>query len=135
MPMEIVSAKLGRTHHDARHDYGGHLAHWCPACKELHEIAVDRPFRNGARWTWDGNGAAPSFSPSMNIRVGPYPQSSKKAGHVDVCHYFVRAGRIEYLGDCTHVMAGQTVDMPDLPESVHEQVRVSQRYHAVRDGA
>ncbi len=29
-----------------------------------------------------------------------------------VCHTFVTDGRIQFLGDCTHVMAGQTVDLP-----------------------
>jgi hypothetical protein len=31
------------------------------------------------------------------------------------CHSFVRNGRIEFLGDCTHALASQTVDLPDLP--------------------
>ena len=30
-----------------------------------------------------------------------------------VCHSFVTNGRIQYLGDCTHKLAGQTVDLPD----------------------
>ena len=30
------------------------------------------------------------------------------------CHSFVREGRIEFLGDCTHAMVGQTVDLPDI---------------------
>lgn len=33
-----------------------------------------------------------------------------------VCHSFVRAGRIEFLGDCTHALAGQTVPLPPWPE-------------------
>jgi hypothetical protein len=34
-----------------------------------------------------------------------------------VCHSFVTDGRIQYLGDCTHAMAGQTVDLPDIPSA------------------
>lgn len=130
MPMKLLSKKLVRTHHDSAFAYGGHLAHWCPACKELHEFAVDRAFRNGARWTHTGSFDVPTFAPSMNIRIGPWPAESKRAGQIDVCHYFVKAGRIEYLSDCTHELAGQTVDLPDLPQSVLEQVDVSQRYAA-----
>ena len=118
MPMQRLSSKLVRTHYDARHDYGGHVAHWCPACGELHEFAVDRPFRNGARWSMSGPTDTPTFSPSMNIRIGPYPASSKKAGRIEVCHYFLEAGRIQYLNDCTHELAGHTVDLPDLSDSV-----------------
>lgn len=29
-----------------------------------------------------------------------------------VCHSFVTDGCIQYLGDCTHRLAGQTVDLP-----------------------
>ena len=29
------------------------------------------------------------------------------------CHSFVRSGRIEFLSDSTHALAGQTVDLPD----------------------
>jgi hypothetical protein len=32
------------------------------------------------------------------------------------CHSFVRAGRIEYLGDCEHELPGGAVDMVPLPE-------------------
>lgn len=31
-----------------------------------------------------------------------------------VCHSFVTAGRIEFLPDCTHALAGQTVDLPEI---------------------
>lgn len=130
MPMELLSKKLVRTHHDPAYAYGGHIAHWCPACGELHEFAVNNAFRNGSRWTHTGGYDAPTFTPSMNIRVGPYPESSSKAGNIEVCHYFVKAGRIEYLSDCTHDLSGQTVDLPDLPLSVLEQVEVSQRHAA-----
>lgn len=31
-----------------------------------------------------------------------------------VCHSFVRDGQIEFLGDCTHSLAGQTVPLPSV---------------------
>lgn len=93
-------------------------AHWCPACKVMHDFAVEQPFRNGARWTFNGNGDLPTFSPSMNIAVGPYD-----GGKIDRCHYFLRNGRIEFLGDSTHAMAGQTVDLPDVPAEVLARTR------------
>jgi hypothetical protein len=60
---------------------------------------------------------APTFAPSMNIRTGPYPWDPTESDHgrIDVYHYFLRAGVIEYLGDCTHEMRGQRVPLPDLP--------------------
>lgn len=79
----------------------GMLLHWCPGCEELHAIAVGQPFPNGARWTWDGNMERPTFSPSINV--------------IGRCHYFIRAGRIEFCSDSKHRLAGQTVDLPDIP--------------------
>lgn len=55
---------------------------------------------NGHFWRFSGDEQAPTFEPSINI--------------VGQCHYFVRAGRIEYCGDSKHELAGQTVDLPDL---------------------
>lgn len=79
----------------------GMLSHYCPGCKSRHMIAVYEPFPNGALWTFDGNAESPTFSPSINI--------------VGACHYFIRAGKIEFCGDSKHDLAGQTVDLPDLP--------------------
>ena len=88
-------------------------AHWCPACKETHAFAVDRPFSNGAKWSFDGNIDAPTFAPSMNIGIGPFPD-----GHIERCHYFLKGGQLQYISDCTHAMAGQTVPLPELPEGL-----------------
>ena len=88
-------------------------AHWCPACNQMHDFAVEGTFRNGARWSFNGSGDAPSFSPSMNISVGPYGD-----GKIDRYHYFLTDGRIQYLGDSTHTLVGQTVDCPDVPAEV-----------------
>ena len=86
--------------------------HFCPACDHMHGYAVEQPFpSNNARWSFNGNGDSPTFTPSMNIGIGPFP-----IGHIERCHYFLTDGRIQYLGDCTHAMAGQTVDCPDVPD-------------------
>lgn len=99
---------------------GGAFAHWCPGCDECHAIHVDTPNSSGARWTFDGNADAPTFSPSINIRSGRfvdmYYVDEEDPPESAICHYFLHAGRLEFLGDCTHALAGQTVDLPDFPE-------------------
>lgn len=106
----------------------GHTArgysHWCPACEEMHAFAVDEAFKNGARWSFDGNLDAPTFSPSMNIRTGRFadPNFVDAEGDLSrVCHYFLRNGHLEFLGDCTHGMKGQTVPLPELPERYRDR--------------
>jgi hypothetical protein len=83
----------------------------------MHGIATDAPNRNGAKWQFDGNVESPTFSPSINIRIGPYPSDDENAGRIDVCHYFLRGGQLQFLSDCTHSLSGQTVPLPLLPES------------------
>lgn len=95
----------------------GGFGHWCPACNSGHEIDTEEPNTSGAMWIFDGNRESPSFTPSINLQINPpghqHYQPNVKSTR---CHYFIRAGKIIYCGDCTHAMAGQTVDLPDIPE-------------------
>ena len=34
------------------------------------------------------------------------------------CHSYVKDGQIQFLNDCSHVLAGQTVDLPELPTRI-----------------
>ena len=97
-------------------DYG----HWCPGCGSMHEIAVTKKNSSGASWTFDGNFSLPTFSPSINRRVNTRDMKEYQpdAGS-SVCHYFIRAGKIQYQGDCTHQLRGLTVDLPDFPSDRH----------------
>ncbi len=95
--------------------YDGGYMHWCPACEAMHMIAVEEPFDNGARWTFDGNLDAPTFSPSVNIAFKGWDRANKCEAVKGRCHYFLRAGVIEFCGDCSHKMAGQTVQLPPIP--------------------
>lgn len=99
--VEFLSSKLARKSMPA----GWFHAHYCPGCKTYHLVAVEQAFSNGARWAWDGNVLHPTFSPSINVA----PASAAQ------CHYFLRAGKIEYLNDCWHELRGKVVELPDLP--------------------
>lgn len=61
------------------------------------------------RWTFNGDFNNPTFEPSMLVE---YPFENPETGHVRE-HFFVRNGKIQYLSDCHHDMAGKTVDMID----------------------
>lgn len=92
---------------------------WCPGCNAAHGITTDT-------WGWNGEVDRPTFTPSILIRGNQWPQDEYpeyyKPTHADVapgedtvCHSFVTDGRIQFLGDCTHDLAGQTVDLPEWP--------------------
>lgn len=102
----------------------GLLMFWCPGCEHAHGVWVENPNPlTGANWSWNGDREKPTFSPSILVR-GTVPLSGAEVDAVmagvkiepvpTVCHSFVRDGQIEFLGDCTHKLAGQTVPLPDF---------------------
>ena len=92
---------------------GGRMAFWCPGCFRAHQITVCHDlFPDGPCWGFDGDFERPSFTPSIMMN-GPGPTHSPDA---PVCHSYVTKGRILFLQDCTHELAGQTVDLPDWPD-------------------
>lgn len=90
----------------------GGFGHWCPGCKTMHYIAVDRPLSNGARWSFDGNIEHPTFSPSVRIRIPDWNGKPESC-----CHYFLRGGKLQFCADSTHELAGKTVPLPEFPEN------------------
>ena len=86
---------------------GGRLLFYCRGCGMAHQVSVgDGP---GPRWGYNGNPDKPTFTPSVRVRWTHGPQHEPR-----VCHTFVTDGRIQYLGDCTHALAGQTIDLPEF---------------------
>ncbi|MEO0870447.1 MAG: DUF6527 family protein [Pseudomonadota bacterium] len=77
----------------------------CPGCGQIHMIQID-PEGVEPLWTWNNLKVLPTFSPSIRVR-------GTRAGAPFVCHSFVTDGMIQFLNDCTHELAGQTVPLPE----------------------
>jgi hypothetical protein len=71
----------------------------CPGCRVTHGISTAP-----GRWAFNGDVERPTISPSVLCTWPPLPRR---------CHSFVRDGRIEFLSDCTHALAGQSVELPE----------------------
>lgn len=84
---------------------GDALLWFCPGCQCAHQIHVGSG--PGPRWTWNGNVEKPTFSPSVKVKLGKWEK-----GPDQICHCFIGAGMIEFLGDCTHDLAGKVVPIP-----------------------
>ena len=116
----LVGTKLNRLS-------DGSLMFFCPGCGERHRVTVGEGPR--PRWGWNGSGDAPTFTPSILVTSGHFVQPNgkhcDKSGDPDwpcdciCCHSFVTDGRIQFLSDCTHALAGQTVDLPDWPATTN----------------
>lgn len=74
----------------------------CPGCGMPH---VPR----AGDWTFNGDFDRPTFFPSLLVEY----DHGEDRHHVR-CHSFVRDGQIEFLGDSTHALRGQTVDLPEI---------------------
>lgn len=68
------------------------------------DIATDLYMAFDERWTFNGDYEKPTFSPSMKVNYG----------NGLITHCFVKNGNIQYLSDCTHDMAGKTVQCVDF---------------------
>lgn len=121
---------MGQLSAVLRNVEGGGLSFLCPGCNMRHTVRVGNG--PGERWAWNGDAAKPAFAPSILIsydrwdppvtpenheewRRNPWPQTPVKY----VCHSFVgingaQPGQIKFLEDCTHALAGQTVDLPNV---------------------
>lgn len=91
----------------------------CQGCDERHVVPVDGP----RAWGWNGNIDRPTLTPSILItgkrRITDDEYRRILAGEQleipgRVCHTFVTDGRIQFLGDCTHALAGQTADLLEV---------------------
>lgn len=75
------------------------LGFWCKGCNRYHLVNIDKN-NDGPYWEFNGNYDRPTFNPSILVTT---PKER--------CHSFVRDGQIQYLNDCDHKLAGQTVKL------------------------
>lgn len=97
------------------HEHGtGGVCFWCPGCDQAHCV-------NG-KWSIDRDTV--TITPSVLVGGVQWADGDEwhmpkheriPAGEPTTCHSFVTDGRIQFLPDCTHTLAGQTVDLPDWP--------------------
>ena len=116
--IETISRCLGKGE-------DGSLWFWCSGWNMPHSLKVGPG--TGPRWGYNGNAEAPTFTPSVLVQHDHWEppattleiQDKIKRGEIvqtkvtKVCHSFVTDGHIQYLGDCTHHLANQTVELPD----------------------
>lgn len=93
---------------------GAHVlpVNWLPTGEtEQSPDAKPRP-----HWGFNGNFEKPTFQPSILSSYSTWAGTPQEKKHV--CHSFVTDGKIQFLGDSTHDLAGQTVDLLDVPDYV-----------------
>lgn len=86
--------------------HGPDVQFLCPGCNMHHGVWTKNQDK-AKNWAFNGDFEKPTFSPSIAVR---YPVK----GFMNVCHSFVKEGKIQFLSDCTHSLKGQTVELPEL---------------------
>ena len=87
---------------------------YMPAYDNLIIIQIEGS--EGPTWHWNGDVYKPTFSPSILSRLVVGKERRNIRNHV-----FVRGGMIQFLDDCSHQLAGQTINLPmlkDWPEDL-----------------
>lgn len=79
---------------------------YCPGCEEHHGP--------NDSWAFNGDAERPTFNPSILVQGTSGGYGTDEPLRDTRCHIFVRDGQIQYLSDCTHALAGQTVPMEDM---------------------
>lgn len=105
---------------------------FCPGCNEVHVVWTQSTVHHV--WDFNGDLDRPTFHPSIMITGGHYVPGFKLGDQCWCtynkenpgmpasfkcmrCHSYIRAGRIEFLSDCTHELKGTNVEIPDFDDS------------------
>ena len=81
-------------------DDGTDYIFWCPGCACHHFFRVGAD--EGPTWQFDGDMEEPTFLPSLFVRGE------------EQCHLYLNNGRLTFLKDCSHDLAGKEVELPDM---------------------
>lgn len=83
------------------------LQHWVNLDPGLTRARADGTHERAPCWSWNEDFDAPTFSPRVRV-------TWTAGGEPQVCHMFIQDGRVQFLGDCTHALAGHTIELPEL---------------------
>lgn len=85
---------------------------WCPGCSEHHSVHTDKVDLNGAMHLVTGTPDAPTVSSMISRTIEPFNKSKHANNREYICNSFIIDGKIRFLENCTHPLAGKTVDLP-----------------------
>lgn len=97
----MAKIKVNENIHDGKKYWRTQYHYMCKGCGYDHCFALKQ---DGGNHEFDMNLDRPTVSPSLVQNFTPGK----------MCHSFIRDGFIQYLSDCTHHLAGQTIELPEI---------------------
>jgi len=86
---------------------------FAPLSERIVSIQTSGKREGTSNWTWDGDVIRPTLRPSVRTHWQAGDGNGNPAPDI-LCHSFVTDGMVQFLSDCTHELAGQTVPLTDL---------------------
>jgi hypothetical protein len=87
-----------------RHAYFADFSFHCPGCNCDHDVWTTAVNSSNAIWQFNGDLEKPTITPSIRVQWG----------NGNICHSHITDGKIQFLTDSTHELAGKTVELPDF---------------------
>lgn len=82
--------------------YHDQYEYMCLGCGYTHVFALKE---DGGHHNFNMDLNKPTVTPSLLQNFG---------GDSKLCHSFITNGNIQYLSDCQHKLAGQTIELPEI---------------------
>lgn len=113
----------------------GRISFQCPRCGEMHYIPYSAEGYaegvTGPIWQFNGDFDRPTVRPSLMVRSGHYCDTFKEGDSCwctynaenpnqiapfkcVMCHSIISDGKIQFLTDCSHHLAGKVVELPEI---------------------
>jgi len=97
----------------------GTFIFWCEGCQKKHAVWTNK--NSNPRWNFNQNLDCPTFTPSLLVKGIKYEKDIEgkpiQGTERDaICHLFITDGKIQYLGDSHHHLAGKTIEMQHLKD-------------------
>lgn len=106
VPMRIVHEDGNTSYRPCQPHEATHISFRTPGCFYFRMIPVGE--NEKPSWKWNKNVNKPTLSPSLLAQAGK-----------DRCHSYIKDGEIQFLMDCSHEFAGQTLPLFDVDEKTH----------------
>lgn len=78
-----------------------------PIYNRIIPVMIGGTRKGTPNWTWNGDTEKPTLKPSILTRT-------EDANGKILCHTFITDGKVQFLNDCSHELAGQTLDLLEV---------------------
>ena len=97
----MAKIKVNENIHEGIKFHHTQYLYFCVGCGYEHAFALRK---EGGKHVFNMDLDKPTVSPSLLQNHDPS----------QLCHSFIKNGKIQYLSDCWHALAGKTIDLPEI---------------------